>query len=376
MTGEESTETVGGPDAQTDEEKTEALVDRLLEASLGAADIASVYVGDRLGLYRSLAESGASTSADLASRAGIHERYAREWLEQQAVTGILEVDDPAKPGDKRTYSLPSAHGEALVDLDSMYSISPLGRTFVAAFQAVPEVLEACRSGGGVEWSAYGPDMIESQGDFNRPWIVKLLGSEYLPSIPDVHSRLQADPPARVADVACGVGWASVAIARAYPKVTVDGFDLDESSIEIARRLTEEAGVAERVRFDVRDGASIGGMGPYDLAIVIESIHDLSQPVEVLGGFRQSLARGGTLIVADEKVAESFTAPGDAVERLMYGFSLLVCLPSGLSEQPSAATGTVMRPDTLREYATEAGFTTVEILDQIDHDFLRFYRVTP
>jgi 2-polyprenyl-3-methyl-5-hydroxy-6-metoxy-1,4-benzoquinol methylase len=381
MTGEESSETGGSRPAQTDEEKTEALVDRLLEAALGAADIASVYLGDPTsetdwGSIGPWAKSGASTSAELASRAGIHERYAREWLEQQAVTGILDVDDPAKPEEKRTYSLPSAHAEALVDLDSLYSISPLGRTLVAAFQALPEVLEAYRTGGGVEWSAYGPDMIESQGDFNRPWIVKLLGSEYLPSIPDVHSRLQADPPARVADVACGVGWASVAIARAYPKVMVDGFDPDESSIQIARRLAEEAGVAERVRFDARDGAAIGSEGPYDLAIVIESIHDLSQPVEVLGGIRQSLAPGGTLIVADEKVAESFTAPGDAVERLMYGFSFMVCLPSGLSEQPSAATGTVMRSDTLRRYATEAGFTNAEILDQIDHDFLRFYRLTP
>lgn len=106
-------------------------------------------------------------------------------------------------------------------------------------------------------------------------------------------------------------------------------------------------MAERVRFDARDGGSIGEMGPYDLAIVIESIHDLSRPVEVLEGIRQSLAPDGTLIVADEKVAETFIAPGDSVERLMYGFSFLICLPSGLSEQPSAATGTVMRPDTLR-----------------------------
>lgn len=219
-------------------------------------------------------------------------------------------------------------------------------------------------------------MIESQGDFNRPWVLNLLGTEYLPSIAHVHQRLQSDPPARVADVACGVGWASIAIARAYPKVTVDGFDPDESSIEIARRLAKEAGVDDRVRFEVRDGATMGNEGPYDLAVVIESIHDLSRPVEVLAGIRESLSPGGTLIVADENVSETFTVPGNEVERLMYGFSFLVCLPAGLSEQPSAATGTVMRPDTLRRYATEAGYGNVEILDQIQHDFLRFYRLTP
>jgi hypothetical protein len=114
----------------------------------------------------------------------------------------------------------------------------------------------------------------------------------------------------------------------------------------------------------------------DLAIVIESIHDMARPVDVLAGIRGSLAQGGTLIVAGEKAAEAFTAPGDDVERLLYGFSFLVCLPSGLAEQPSAATGTVMRPDTLRRYASEGGFTDVQILDQIEHDFLRFYRLTP
>jgi len=361
---------------QTDEDITGALVGRLFEAALGAVDMVSVYLGDRLGLYRALAERGASTPTELASRAGINERYAREWLEQQAVTGILEVDDAAKAQDDRRYSLPPPHAEALINLDSMFSISPLARTLVASTQALPKVMEAFRSGGGVEWSDFGPDMIESQGDFNRPWVLNLLGTQYLPSIPDVHARLQADPPARVVDVACGVGWASVAIARAYPKVRIDGFDPDERSVEIARSLAEAAGVDDRVRFEVRDGASIGTEGPYDLAIVIESIHDLSRPVEVLAGIRQSLAPEGTLIVADEKVGESFTAPGDAVERLMYGFSFLVCLPSGLSEQPSAATGTVMRPDTFRRYAAEAGFKQVEILDHVKHDFLRFYRLTP
>ena len=246
---------------------------------------------------------------------------------------------------------------------------------MAAIQTLPQVLHAFRTGGGVPWSAYGPDMIESQGDGNRPWLRQLLGAEYLPAIRDVDARLRSEPPARVADVACGVGWASIAIARAYPKVRIDGFDPDESSIEIARRLAKEAGVDDRVRFEVRDAATIGKEGPYDLAIVIESVHDLSRPVEVLAGIRRSLSPGASLIVADEKVGESFTAPGDDVERLMYGFSFLVCLPAGMQERPSAATGTVMRPDTLRRYAREAGFKDVEVLDQVEHDFLRFYRLT-
>src|SRR6266516_5111884 len=143
---------------QTHEGITGALVGRLFEAALGAVDMVSVYLGDRLGLYRALAEGGPSTSIELAARAGIHERYAREWLEQQSVTGILEVDDAAKRESERRYSLPPAHAAALIDLVSLFSISPLARAFVSAIQALPRVMEAFKTGGGVEWSEFGPDM--------------------------------------------------------------------------------------------------------------------------------------------------------------------------------------------------------------------------
>jgi SAM-dependent methyltransferase len=228
----------------------------------------------------------------------------------------------------------------------------------------------------VPWSAYGSDMIESQGDLNRPWIRQRLATEYLPSITDVHARLLADPPARVADVACGVGWASMAIARAYPNARIDGYDPDPSSIDIARTLAVQGGIADRVRFHARDAVAMADAGPYDLAIVVEAIHDMSHPVDVLRAIHQGLAPRGTLIVADERVADEFHAPGDAIERLMYGFSVLVCLPAAMDDEASAATGTVMRPDTFRGYATEAGFREVEVLDHIEHDTLRFYRVSP
>jgi 2-polyprenyl-3-methyl-5-hydroxy-6-metoxy-1,4-benzoquinol methylase len=346
-------------------EKAEAFVGRLFEAGLGSFDLLTVYVGDRLGLYRLLEEAGPLAPDELAARAGIHERYAREWLEQQAVTGILEVDDPSAAPEGRRYSLPPGHAEALTKPDSPFSISPLARTLVSTAQILPSLLKAYRTGEGVPWAEFGPDMIESQGDFNRPWLVNQLGAEFLPAIHDVHARLQADPPARVADVACGVGWAGISIARAYPKVTVDGFDPDESSVELAGRLAKEGGVEDRVRFEARDGASIGGEGPYDLAVVIEAIHDLSRPVEFLSGIRESLAPGGVLLVADERVADAFTAPGDETERYMYAASTLICLPGGM----------VMRAGIMRHYATQAGFSQVEVLP-FEPAFLRFYRLTP
>ena len=196
---------------------------------------------------------------------------------------------------------------------------------------MPDLVAAFRSGGEVPWSAYGRDMVEAQGDFNRPWLVGSLGTEYLPSIPELDARLAGEPGAKVADVACGVGWAAISLARAYPNITVDGFDLDETSIEMASRNAEEAGVADRVRFEARDGAAPGMEGRYDLAIVVESIHDLSQPIAVLRAIREMLKPGGTLIVADERTEESFTAPASETERLFYAYSVLCCLPSAMDD---------------------------------------------
>ena len=358
------------------ERSAEALVGRLFEASLGMMDVMSVYVGDRLGLYGALHDAGPSTAAELAARAGIDERYAREWLEQQAVSDLLDVDDVGAPADRRRYRFPDAYAAALLDLDSPFSIAPLSRSTVATAKVLPKLLEAYRTGGGVEWSAFGPDMIEAQGDFNRPWLRGSFATENLPAIPAIHARLTADPPARVADVACGVGWAAIAIVTAYPGVRVDGFDLDPGSIELARSNAELAGVADRVSFAVRDAADPAAAGQYDLVVVIEAIHDLSRPVEVLAAIRGMLRPAGSVLIADERTEDAFTAPGSARERLHYDFSLFTCLPAAMTERPTAATGTVMRPETLRGYAQAAGFGGFERLDEPALETLRFYRLTP
>lgn len=355
------------------DQQRDELVERLFAASLGMAEVMTVYLGDTLGLYRALEGADPMTASELAKGTGIFERYAREWLEQQAAAGILAVDDVSPEADERRYLLPPGHVEALLDPDSPYSIAPLCKSFVAVSGAMPDLVAAFRSGGVVPWSAYGRDMVEAQGDFNRPWLVGSLGTEYLPSIPDLDARLSSEPGAKVVDVACGVGWAAISLARAYPNITVDGFDIDETSIEMASRNAQEAGVADRVRFEARDGAAPGMEGRYDLAIVVESIHDLSQPIAVLRAIREMLKPGGTLIVADERTEESFTAPASETERLFYAYSVLCCLPSAMDDHTSAATGTVMRQTTFERYAKDAGFDEVSVMP-IEHDFLRFYRL--
>jgi SAM-dependent methyltransferase len=341
------------------EAQRDALVERLFEAVLGFNDLYMVYLGDRLGLYAALRERGPATPAELASATGTSERYVREWLEQQAVTGILE-----EAGGR--FSLPPGHAEVLLDPDSLSYLAPFARMMVGIVRPVPRLVEAFRTGEGIPYAEYDADFLEGQAEMNRVQFVNLLGSEWIPAMPDAHERLQADPPARVADVACGGGWSTIALARAYPKAAVEGYDLDEASIELARANADAEGVD--VRFEVRNAAEIEG--EYDLVTVFEAIHDMSRPVEALAALRRL---GGTLLVVDERVADSFTAPGDDVERLMFGWSVLHCLPVGLAEQPSAATGTAMRADTFRRYAREAGFDDVEILP-IENDFWRFYRL--
>src|SRR3712207_6045501 len=324
-------------------------------------EILSIYLGDRLGFYRALADDGAAIPSQLADATATNERYAREWLEQQAVAGILEVHDERAEPEARRYRLPEGHDEVLLERDSLYYVAPLAQQMVGITRPLAAVLEAYRTGGGVPYPDYGEDMREGIAHGNRPMFVNLMGAEWLPAIPDVHERLQADAPARVADIGCGRGWSSISVARAYPKVRVDGFDLDEDSIAEAKANAEAEGLTDRVTFQVRDAADPELSGRYDLAIAIECIHDMGRPVEALRAMRSMVGKDGAVLVVDERVGEYYTAPGDEIERLMYGFSVLHCLPVGMADQPSAATGTVMRPATLRRYAVEAGFSDVEIL---------------
>jgi 2-polyprenyl-3-methyl-5-hydroxy-6-metoxy-1,4-benzoquinol methylase len=351
------------------------LVERLFAGALGMIDLQMTYIGDRLGLYRALARGDAS-AGELGRATGCDARYVREWLEQQAVAGILTVDDAGAASADRRYRLPAPYAEVLTDRDSVNHLAPFARMLIGVARRLPAVLDAFRTGGGVPYADYDLDFCEGQADMNRTMFINQLASEWLPALPDVHERLLGDPPARVADVACGAGHSTLALARAYPRLRVEGFDLDAVSVGLARRsLAAEADLVDRVTFAVRDAADPPRRGAYDLVTIFEAIHDMPRPVEALRGVRYSLAAGGCVLVADERVAETFTAPGNAVEQLMYGYSVLHCLPVGMAERPSAMTGTAMRPDTLRRYAGEAGFRDVEVLP-IEHDFWRFYRLDP
>jgi len=353
-------------------DRTKALVERLFQDAVGALELYTVYLGERLGLYRALAEGGPTTSSELAERSGTAERYVREWLEHQAASELLGVDDAKAEPLVRRYRLPPEHIPVLADPDDVNYEAYKGVDLVRAARPLPQLVEAFRTGDAPPPLPWEP---EGRAEFNRALFLNLLGKVWLPAITDVDERLRAEPPARVADVACGTGWSSIAMAQAYPSISVDGFDLDEDVIAVARENAEESGVDDRVTFSVSDAADSRASGEYDLVTIFEALHDMSRPVEALQAARGMLSEGGSLVVADELVEDEFMAPAPDGDRYAYGWSVVSCLPGAMGDPQTRATGAVMRPSTLRRYATEAGFREMEIL-AIEAGLWRFYRLVP
>lgn len=356
---------------------TEEVAARVLAASLGAQELAAVHAGERLGWYRALAQTGPCTPEDLAERTATHPRYVREWLEHQASCGYVTVDGGA-------FALTAGAAEVLTDADSAAFLAPLGRMQAASARVVDDLHAAYRTGGGVSWDRLGADAREAQAALNRPFFLHGLAGLLESSLPELAARLRSG--GRLADVGCGEGWSSIGLALAHPDLEVTGIDPDVPSVAAARRHAAASGVEDRVRFLAADaatavtasaGGAAGGAEPggFDVVTAFECVHDLADPVGVLQAVRSLVAPDGWVLVADERVAEEFSAPAGPMDRWFYGFSLGVCLPDGLAHGPSAATGTVMRPATLDRYARAAGFSAVQVLP-VEHDLFRFYRLRP
>jgi 2-polyprenyl-3-methyl-5-hydroxy-6-metoxy-1,4-benzoquinol methylase len=350
------------------------ILGRVFDSMIGTLELFCVYVGDQLGFYRALHEGGPATSSELAERAGTNERYTREWLEQQATAGYLVCENPEADAGDRRYALPEGYAAVLVDPESLTIATPMAQAAAGAVAPVHDLLAAFRSGDGVPYADYGEDLHAGQAGMTRPLFVNQMAQEWIPAMPEIDARLKADPPARIADIGMGQGWSSIALARGFPKARVDGFDLDEASVAAARENARAAGVDDRVTFQVRDAGDPELAGNYDLALAFECIHDMHDPVSVLSSMRRLVGPGGTVLIVDERVPDTFAPNGEVVERMMYGFSVLHCLPVGMVEKPSAETGTVMRRPIFRRYAKEAGFSRVDELP-IENDFYRFYRLT-
>jgi 2-polyprenyl-3-methyl-5-hydroxy-6-metoxy-1,4-benzoquinol methylase len=349
----------GSPETPLDE--------RLIAATIGALELQSIHLGRKLGLYEALRSP--RTADELAAHAGIDRRYAREWLEQQAVAGFVSVDMAEGAPDRRSFWLDEGQLGALVHQDDPAHVAPLADMVAGGGLVMDRVVEAYRSGGGVPYAAYGKAFRDGQAGINRPAFLNDLATTWIEAAPEVAARLRTGGV--VADLGCGAGWSTIAMAKAFPKSIVIGFDSDVASIADANANAEGLDV----RFVAADATEMSAHGPFDLVLILEVLHDLSRPVAVLEAARRSLSSNGVVLVADEKVADEFRPNGDDLERMMYAWSVTYCLPASKAEEPSAALGTVLRPSRVKELAEEAGFAAVDVSD-IDAGFFRLYVLRP
>lgn len=357
-------------------EAEEQFYERVLELNAATLDAAAMTLGHRLGFYEALDRLGSADSEALAAATDTGERYVREWLAHQAVAGILEA---VEDGDARTrrYRVPPAHRAVLTDQDSPYYRLGGTQLNVGLAGSLGALEAAFQEDVGVPPDAYSEYTAAGASTANRPVYVSHLIDRWLPGIPALHARLGEDPPARIADIGCGSGWALISLAKAYPNVTAEGIDLDQDSIDTARANAEVEGVADRVSFEVRDAGDPQLKERYDLVTLFESLHHFPDPAGALRTLRGLLRDDGSVLLTEMRCEEGFTAPGDARERLYHGWSVLNCLPKSRMEPDAAAPGAVLRPAQVKAYGLDAGFGEVDPLDLDDGGyFWRFYRLVP
>src|SRR5919202_1798418 len=327
-------------------EKLESFLGKVV-ADFGAALSSSlVYIGQKLGLYKALGGGGPATPAELAARTQTAERYVREWLINQAASGYVEYDAAAG-----RFRLPPEQAVALTDEDSPFYVGGGFYVIKAMTGATPRIAEAFRTGGGMLWGEHDPDLFVGTERFFRPGYRTHLVNSWIPSLTGVEEKLKAGGV--VADVGCGHGASTVIMAEAYPASRFYGFDNHEPSIEHARRAAREAGVADRVTFEVARASEIPG-GPYDLVCFFDCLHDMGDPVGAMRRAREVLdAEGSALIVepmAGNTVEENFNIIG----RTFSAASTLCCTANSLA-LGGPALGAVAAEQQLRDVVTQGGF---------------------
>lgn len=360
----------------TGEQRGDAFFERVLERNASLLDTSAMTLGYRLGFYEALDGLGTATADELAAATETSERYIREWLAHQSVADILEVDEE---GDARTrrYRIPPDHRAVLVDEDDPRYLLPITQVNVGLASSLDPLEAAFHDDTGVDPEAYAGDVAAGATTMNRSAYISHLTDRWIPGIPALHNRLEANPPARIADIGCGSGWALISLAKAYPNLEAEGIDIDKDAIETATANAEAEGVADRVRFEVRDADDPQLQERYDLVTLFESLHHFPNPAGALGTLRGMLREDGVVLLTELRCEEAFTAPGDVRERTYHGWSVLNCLPKSRAAPDAEAPGAVLRPEQVAAYGRAAGFSRVEPLDLDSAGyFWRFYRLAP
>jgi SAM-dependent methyltransferase len=330
-----------------DEQKLEAFVGQVVTECAAALSVPLVVIGDRLGLYRALAEAGPLTSAELAQRTGTKERYVRDWLVNQAAGAYLDYDSATQ-----RYALPPEHAIALTDESSPYFLG-------GAFQVTPPLIMAqdhiaalFRTGGGMAWSEHEHDLFPGAERFWRSGYIGHLVDGWIPALDGAKAKLEES--ATVADIGCGHGASLILLAKAFPRSRFFGFDTHGPSIEHARAAAREAGVADRVVFDVASAMSYPGTS-YDLITFFDSLHDMGHPVGAIRHARETLAPGGLVMIVEPMAGECVEENMNPIGRAFSAFSVLCCTPNAIAEG-GAALGTIATEQQLRDVVLAGGLS--------------------
>ncbi len=324
------------------------MIEKMVGDMGAAATGALVLLGDRLGLYRALAEAPA-TAAELADRTGTHEPYVREWLSNQAASGYVEVDDAGE-----RFHMNAEQVAVLADPDSPVLMTGGYWSLASLFQDEPRIADAFRTGGGVPWGDHSGCLFCGVEKFFRPSYRGHLVADWIPALEGVREKLERG--ARVADVGCGRGTSTRVLAEAFPRSTFVGFDYHEASVEHARAAAREEGLAN-VSFERSLAKEFGGE-PYDLVCFFDCLHDMGDPAGAAAHARARLKPDGTLVVVEPQAGDSLAENLNPVGRVYYAFSTMVCMPTSLSQEVAAGLGAQAGEKRLREVLTGGGFRSV------------------
>ena len=336
--------------ANIDEAKLEAFMGQAV-TDMGAIISAPLFViGEKLGLYKAMAGAGPLSSQEVAERAGVAERSVREWLRNQAAGGYVEYDAASD-----RYTLPDEHALALADEDSPLYILGVYESIASLYADEQKIIDAFRSGGGMGWHEHDHRLFRGTERFFRPGYRAHLVAEWIPSLQGVEEKLTSG--GRVADIGCGHGASTVIMAEAFPNSEFVGFDYHEASIERAREIAEEAGVADRVSFAAASAKDYPG-SDYDLVCVFDCLHDMGDPVGASAHIHDSLAADGTWMIVEPFAGDSVQENLNPVGRVFYGASTVICTPASLAQEVGLALGAQAGEARLAEVIKEGGFRSV------------------
>jgi SAM-dependent methyltransferase len=350
-----------------DAARQEEFVGKVVEQISGTMTTLLGAVGDRLGLFKNLAEEGPATSAELASRTNLNERYLREWLGGMASAGYLNYD-----GTKKRFTLPAEHAAVLAQENGPFFVGGMYQMFPAFTGVFDQVLTAFRSGGGVSQSQYNEMMWDGLERFTCTWFENLLLQQWVPAMPDVKAHLERG--CDLADVGCGRGHALIKLARAFPRSSYVGYDNFGPTVARATANALEAGVSDRVRFEERD-VSKGLPAKFDVITTFDVVHDTVDPLQLLQSIHRALRPGGIYVCLDINCSDKLEENANPLGAMFHGVSVFYCMTTSLANN-GAGLGTLgFHEAKVRELCEQAGFSSIRRVP-LENPFNNLYEARP